>query len=366
MPLEYYPREGVYWVRGRPGDGEKYIRRSLRTADEAIAEAAVREIDAAARKRRILGPDASKPQDELTFNSAVGLYSPSRSDARYLIPVVKKIGKERVKDITPAAVRALARQLYPDASTDTWQRQVITPVRSVINNAHELGRCSPIRIKAFDQKERVKQDVLRGKQSRVPRTPGSWAWLLAFCEVADPRDAALAYFMFRHGYRVGQSVAMKRRDDMDLGAARVRVHASKGHPAHWVDLDPEEVVMIANLAPPFRRAGADHVFRIPSANNGALHGRWQTACKRAGIEYLSPHEAGRHGYGTEMIVRQRVDPVTAAEDKWSDPSVMLKTYAHAEGGRDRVRDAFMAGKEAARTQAVQPKSVAGVKGMARK
>jgi len=357
MALEIYSRGNVWWVKGRPADSGEYIRKSLGTSDKDLAEAAVRSIEGAARKRRILGPDAPRVEDQLTFNAALDLYNPSERDASYLMPIVKKIGNYRVRDITPASVRSLAKQLYPTASTDTWQRQVLTPVRSVINNAHELGKCPPIRIKAFDKKERVKQDVARGTQSRVPKEPGSWPWVLAFCAVADPRDAALAYFMFRHGYRVGQSVAMTRSKDMDLSAGRVRVHASKGHPAHWVELDPEEVVMIANLAPPRRSAGADRVFRIPNYKNGALYRRWAAACDKAGIAHLKPHAAGRHGYGTEMIVRQGVDPVTAADNLWSDPSVMLRTYSHTEDAQAKVRDAFRAGLEAARTPGVQPETV---------
>lgn len=351
MPLEKYPRGAVWWVRGRPGDGDKYVRQSLGTSDEAIAEAAVDELNRKARQRRILGPDAPKAEDELTFSAAVLLYPAKPQQARYLVPIVRRIGKLRVKDITPAFIRDLAPKMMPDASTDTWQRQIATPIRSVINHAHELGRCPPIRFRAFTKKERVAQDVARGKQSRVPKAPGSWPWVLAFFSVADPRDAALAYFMFRHGYRVSQSVAMTRKHDMDLSAGRVRVHASKGHPAHWVDLDPEEVVMIANLEPPYRSAGADRVFRIPSARNGALYARWRAACKKAGIDYLPPHAAGRHGYGTEMVVRQKVDPVSAATDKWSDPSVMLKTYAHSVDSAQIVRDAMTAGRAAAKRSA---------------
>lgn len=81
MPLELYPRGGVWWVRGRPADGDQYVRQSLGTSDEAIAEAAVRELEAAARKRRILGPDAPKAEDEITFGACVMLYRASPRDA---------------------------------------------------------------------------------------------------------------------------------------------------------------------------------------------------------------------------------------------------------------------------------------------
>jgi integrase len=364
MPLEIYPRGSIYWVRGYPADGDEYIRKSLRTSEPEIAEAAAREIEAAFRKRRILGPDAPKPQDEITFSACVILYDASPRDAGYLKPIVRRIGKMPVREITPAFVRKLAKAMFPDASTDTWMREVVSPIRSVINNAHELGKCAPIRIRAYDKAERVKQDVARGKPSRVPKKPGSWPWVLAFCEAADPRDAALAYFMFRHGYRITQSIEMTRKEDMDLSSGRVRVHASKGHPAHWVELDPEEVAMIANLPAPYRGQARKRVFGISGGRSGALYRRWKATCERAGIEYLPPHSAGRHGYGTEMVVRQQIDPISAADNLWADPSVMLKTYSHSESAQAKVRDAFRAGLEAARTSPVQPQTQTDVKKLA--
>lgn len=365
--LEKYPRGNVWWVRGRRPDNDEYIRESLGTSDPEIADAKIREIYAAARKRRILGPDAPKPEDELTFAACVLRYDAPDRQAQYLKPIVKKIGRELVAKITPQSVRQLAKRMYPDASTDTWQRQVITPIRSVINNAHELGLCPPIRIKAFDKAERVKQDVARGKQSRVPKVPGSWPWVLAFCDAArelgKPRYAALAYFMFRHGYRLTQSIEMTRKDDMDLSAGIVRVHASKGHPAHWVQLDPEEVVMIANLPTAYRGEARKRVFTIAGGRSGAFYRDWAAICVHAGIEGLKPHAAGRHGYGTEMVVRQKVDPVSASENLWSDPSVMLRTYSHSDDAQAKVRDAFRAGLEAARTPIVQAENQEQRKGL---
>lgn len=349
--LEIYLRGRIWWVRGTRPDNERYIRESLRTSDEALAEAKVDEIYRKARQRRILGPDAPKPEDELTFAGAFQLYPAKPKEATYLIPILRRCGRMLVKDMTPEFIRGLGRQMMPGASTDTWQRQIVTPIRAVINYAHDLGKCPPIRVRRYSERERIAQDQLRGKESRVKGTPGSWGWLLAFMEHADPRDAALAYFMFRHGYRITQSIAMTRSKDMDLENRRVRVHAAKGHPAHWVELDTEEVVMIANLPLPYRGKARDRVFGI-GGRAGALYRRWQATCKRAGIDYIPPHDEGRHGFGTEMVVRQGVDPVTAAAGRWSDPSVMLRTYAHPENSEAVVRDAFRAG----RTQAVQARA----------
>jgi integrase len=57
---------------------------------------------------------------------------------------------------------------------------------------------------------------------------------------------------------------------------------------------------------------------------------WLATCRRAGIAHLTPHEAGRHGFGTETVVRQRIDVATAAKlGGWRDPTVLLRRYAHA-------------------------------------
>ncbi len=356
--LEIYPRGRHWWIRGTRPDNDEYVRKSLGTTDEAVAKAKLEEIYREARKRRILGPDAPKPEEQLVFAKAVLEYPAHGREIAYLKAIVKRIGQRLVKDITPAYVRKLAKDMHPYAATDTWQRQVLTPIRSVINHAHELGMCPPIRIKAFDKDERIRQDRFRGIVSRQERTPGSWPWLLAFIEHADPRDAALAYFMFTTGARIGQSIAMTRSKDMDLGKCRLQLPATKGHPQQWVDIDPDLRNMIASLPNAYRGAAQDRVFRLGgTGKNGALYERWEAACKAAGIEPLKPHAAGRHGYGTEMIVRQGVDaPSAAREGRWSNPAVMLKTYSHPEGSKERVRAAMDAGKAAARTPGVRGKT----------
>lgn len=357
MPLELYRRGSVYWVRGRAADGDRYVRTSLGTSDPALAEAAQREIESAARKRRLLGRDAPGVEDELTFSAAVLAYEASPRDKAYLVPIVKKIGRLKVKAITPAHVRRLARELLPDAATDTWQRQVLTPVRAVINNAHELGLCPPIRIRAFDRDERLKQDRLRGTESRVPKAPGSWPWLRAFMAAADPRDAALAFFMFTTGARLGQSTEMRRATDLDLSGGRVRLPAAKGHPAQWIEILPELVVLIANLRRPRNRNAWGLVFYTAAGHASAIYRRWRRACTAAGIAYIAPHAAGRHGFGTEMIVRQGLDPVTVAQaGRWASPIVPMKTYAHAEDTATKIRAALKAGQETAEGAAAPPQA----------
>ena len=82
----------------------------------------------------------------------------------------------------------------------------MTPASAVINNAHEQDGTPPIRVKPYDKFERIAQDILRGKLSRVERTPSDKEWIEAFCRAADPFYAALVQFMFETAARIDQAV----------------------------------------------------------------------------------------------------------------------------------------------------------------
>lgn len=355
--LELYLRGSTWWVKGRVEGHEQYYRESLGTSVEAVAKAKVRDIEAAALKRAVLGRDAPKPEERLTFADAVLMHEPNGNDVSYLTKLLPELGGKLVSDITPKLVKQLAKKLYPNASVDTWQRQVIVPARAVINAAHEQGLCPPIRVKAFTKNERMAQDRARGKDSGVKRKPGSWEWVLAFMEHAEPRQAAMALFMFTTGARISQTMAMKRKGDLDVFGKRVRLPAAKGHPAQWVDILPEVAVAIVKLEKPEGKLNQERVFYYAGQRSGWFYRKWRSACKDAGIEYLPPHAAGRHGFGTELIVRQGIDPATtAALGRWSSAKVLLDTYAHAEGGSASVHQAFQSGLNSARTKSVQAKS----------
>lgn len=346
MALTVYKRNSKWWIKGRINrlPASKYYRQSLgapSTMPESEAKAIAWEFEQDEIKRALLGE-----QEVLTFEKAVLLYNPPPADAKFLLKIISVIGKELIKDIKPARVRQIAKELYPMASADTWQRQVVTPIRAVINNAHDHGKCPPIRIRGFTKAERLKQDKLRGKESRQAKVPGSWEWIEAFREHASPRIGALALFMFTTGARLTQSIEINDTSDLDLQNGRVLLPEAKGHEAQWIDLIPEVVADLANL----------------ETRNGRLFGYqyrygvykpWKKAVEKAGIEMILPHAAGRHGFGTELIVRQGLDAVTVAkEGRWATPTVPLNTYAHPSDSTKRVHDAF-------RTKPVQTKSRTG-------
>jgi integrase len=220
-----------------------------------------------------------------------------------------------VREITGEAVRNSARALYPDAKTATWNRQVIVPTQAIINYASELGWCSPIKVKRFPVDAETK-------------TPATLEWVNAFATQATEDDlphlAALCLFMFGTAARIGEAVRMTW-DDVDLQTGTAFLRGFKPKP--WrreAHMPPRVISALANI--PSNRDSSELVFKY--SEQSSTNKVWRNVCDRAGIEYLSPH-CCRHGFATSML-QQGFDVVTVAKrGGWKDPSVVLRTYAHA-------------------------------------
>lgn len=294
MPLEIYIRGRVYWVKGRIEYDGRPITRYYRQSTGALTEQGATDRCAAERDRQIRRNLFGEEAPRLTFADAVVLYDPKPKDVPFLVKLLESLGNRPIEQITGKEVRDLGPVLYPDASTDTWQRQVVTPARAVINNAHELGKAPMIRIRAYSEMERIRQDEKRGKQSRVERTPSTRDWVDSFCGAADPYNAALVRFMFETGARIDQAVSLKP-SDLELMNLRVWLKSAKGHAAQWVTISQEMVVELANLSPKRpqnRRTGETLPPRVFGyASRTGYRKAWATICKAAGIEYLGAHEA---------------------------------------------------------------------------
>jgi integrase len=346
MPLEPYLRGSTWWAKGRVeylgAAITEYYRCSTGASDESGARAWCRDEEERRVRRHLLGDEKA-----LTFAEAVMLYEPDSKTAAYLIPITAKIGSQLVRDITPKVIRDLGAELYPDASTDTWIRHVVSPARAVINNAHDLGKCPPIRIKGYSREERVLQDRKRGKRSRVKKQPGSWEWLLKFRAHADRRHAALALTMFVTGARISQAIEMHPGKHCDLQNGRICIPGAKGHDDRWLDIPPELVTELANLPPLYPRGWArkkENLRLFGFADRSSPRKGWAKACKEAGIPLIPFHAAGRHGFGQEMNVRQPIDEKAAGEfGGWADTGLMRRTYTHAENTSGKVHQAFYAG-----------------------
>lgn len=281
------------------------------------------------------------------------MYPANSKTAAYLIPITEEWGDKMLSSIAPKDVRDLAPKLYPDASTDTWTRQVITPVRAVINNFRDTDSGDLFHVKGYTKQERVRQDKRRGKRSRVRKEPGSWEWLLKFRQHASQRHAALALTMFVTGARISQAIAMHPTLHCRLDDGKICIPGAKGHDDRWLDIPAELVAELRALPVKWPRGTArrpENLRLFGFADRSSPRKGWAKACKAAGIPYIPFHAAGRHGFGQEMNVRQSVDEKAAGQfGGWSDTALMKRTYTHAEEVSGKVHEAFYRGlKEAQR------------------
>lgn len=349
--LEIYQRGSSWWVRGRVEyQGvpiTDYYRRSIGPLGQSQARRWADEEEERQIRKHLFGEENS-----LTFSEAILLYNADAKTAEYLTPLVPEIGKRYLSEISPQSILDLGPKLMPDASTDTWIRQIVTPVRSVMNNAHHLGKGPAISIKGYSNEERIRQDKRRGKKSRVKKQPGSWEWLLRFRQHAPQRHAALALFMFATGARISQAIEMHPDKHLKLDMNMACVPGAKGHDDRWLTL-PKVVVDELKALPELYPRGWDKKDRdnlrvFGFADRSSPRKGWTKACDEAGIPVLGFHAAGSHGFGQEMNVRQRIDEKAAgAFGGWSDTNLMKRVYTHEEETAGKIHDAFQRGLEKA-------------------
>lgn len=350
MPLEPFKRGETWYARGRVEYNGRpitdYIRESTGASSESGARDWINEREDREIRRHVVGEE-----HVFTFQDAVMLYKADKMMARYLIPLLKELGNIPVRKITPQQIKNLGPKLYPSNSTDTWRRWVVTPARRVINNANKLRPdvCPPIRIEGYSKAERIKQDTQRGKQSRVPKVPGDWEWVLRFRSKASKRHGAAALLMFMTGARIGQVVDMRPAHVKRLDEGIIIIPAAKGHAERELVIPKELMLALQAITPTTPRGWPRKPENLRvfgwASRTGPLSG-WRTACKEAKIPYLPPHSSGRHGFGQEMRVRQKVDKKAVESfGGWSPEGDMVdRTYTHAEAAEGKIHKALRTGR----------------------
>lgn len=319
-------KRGPFWHYSFTIAGRR-IRASTKTTDKRLAAEIASTEENRQRSAAIHGPAAV-----LTFGEAVALYLQAKKSPRFLLPILDAFGQTRVASLSGDALRRTARTLYPFGCAATLNRQFISPTQAVINHAADLGYCARISVRRF-------------KVDKRERLAGDWPWIEAFHKASNqaskPGIGAMALLMFTTGARIGQATRLTWAG-IDMSRSTVTLPAAKGHGAREAHLVPETLAAIASLSLP-GLLPRDKVFGY--ATKDTAHKHWNKIVKLAGLPKLTPHEAGRHGFGTQMIVRAGVDPVTAARaGGWASPRVMLDTYAHASKSGAAVASAFAKGK----------------------
>lgn len=308
-------KRGKIWHYEFSLDGKRY-RGSTGQTDKKEAEKVAERIKAQNRLA------VKAPADHLSFAQCVNLYVKDGGEQRFLAPILRHFAKTLVKNINGLVVREAAKRLYPKAEPSTWNRQVLTPVKAVINRAADNGLCDPITIKRFP--EPIRQ-----------RPAASKEWIEKFVEAAlamdMPETAAIVRFMFETGARVSEACRLEWKD-VSLDSGRVFLERTKTEP-RTVFVTERTVGLLRSL--PAR----GRVFA--ASNRSTVHKRIYAVCQNSGLAKFSSHELGRHGFYTEMIVKNRVDPKTAARLGGSKSvRLVMETYVSPDEDRGIIDEVF--------------------------
>lgn len=304
MPLSLYRRGKVWHYRGTvgPPGARRKLRGTCRTEVKAEAEAFITAKEAREWKRGVYGPEAVT-----TFAQAAIIYRASGKPTRFLDRVEDYWRDTPIREITPGQIRQAAISLYQQCSAATRNRQVIVPTVAIINHAAEAELCQKITVKRFPVETKVKKPV-------------TWAWVTEFMSSSSAHLGALACFMFLTGARISEALSL-RWTDVDFSTHSALIRQTKIGAERRAHLPPSLIITLANI--PWREG---KVFRY--THRHTVDKSWRNACRRAGIEMLSPH-CCRHGFATAAL-QAGIDVVTVAKlGGWKSPQHVFQTYGHA-------------------------------------
>lgn len=311
-------KRGDVWHYSFTVDGKRY-RGTSGTPDKRLAEDIAIKHEGRVRRAAVHGSEAV-----LTFAEALALYADDGKDTRFTIPLLDYFGKWKVSAISGPEIRKAAKILYPKASPATWNRQVITPARAIVNHAADAKRMQKI-------------SVTRFKEEKPKRPAGSKEWIEAFCIAAKklnmPETAAVARFMFETATRVSEACRLTW-DDVSLQEGWAYLAKTKTTPRK-VFLTRAMVIDLANI----RSLHLTLVFA--AANRSTIKKRVDKVINEAGLYRLTSHEFGRHGFATEMIVRNQIDVATTADHGgWKSRRLLMETYVEGDADRDVIDRVF--------------------------
>ncbi len=317
--LELKNRNGVWYAVGTIAG--KRIRESLGTRDKQVAEQIRAQYEARLWKSHTYGEEAVR-----LFEEAATSYMQQGGESRFLAPIIKHFKGRAIGTIKPAELRSMAMTIYPMAAPTTRNRQAIAPARAVINHGHDLGWCSPIKVKMFDVPK-------SNKHKPVDRD-----WLNAFMSQADKDKlfhlSAIVLFMNQTGARVSEATRLMG-EHVDLGKRIAMLEKTKTDEWSVRHLTGELVTRIAALG----LVEGEPVFRYTDTK--AVNRRIIAVCKRAEIEKRTTHSAGRHSFGTNAMAVPDAD-IKAAMDAggWKSAKLFLETYVHSHDAGKKLAEKF--------------------------
>lgn len=287
MPLKLVRRKGSahHYLRGTVR-GQR-IFETTGTDDRKAADAIRVQREAQLLKRSVFGPGAT-----VTFAEAAVSYLAAGGEATYLGTQDEKTDKwslllgrfydDNVGAIGQDEADRAAQEIYPGTKASTRIRCCYAPLKSVLNHAAQRKWCPPPAI----ENPAVEAVVTRYS------SPERLAKLLPECA---PK---LRLFVMVSAYTGGRLSEILRIDwDRDVFLARRTIMLWKTKEQQRAVYIPDPLIEDLAAVPEAARRGP--MFHWSDKTH--VHKPLKAACKRAGVEYLPPHQQGRHTYATWLM-----------------------------------------------------------------
>lgn len=307
-----------YQIQGTcPYTGE-FVRQGTRTRSRKVAEDKLRLL-LESRRDRALNGDHSVAN----FADAVAEYLAKGGEERYIDPLLTAFAKTRLVDLKDTDISLFCSEHYPNAKASTLVRHVYGPVQWIWQAAVNAKLAQP---RTF-----ARPTIKRTQAKYAPSDDWTKKVLLACTN--DNQRCALVFMTFS-GARASEVVDIKVKDH-DIERATIRLVRTKGGYSREVALPPFVNAALAKLphadpeAPLFGYASRYSLVRI-----------LKRTCKRAGVEHLSPHKAGRHTFAARLLRQGASLKEVQEAGGWKDIGVVARTYAHLEASAvaSRVRN----------------------------
>ncbi len=314
MPLKLIPpkagRNPNFRVRGTHMG--YYVDRTCGTSTKAVAQKVLASIKGEIEAGRVA------QKGDPTFASAAIAYLSVGGEKRFLGPLNNWFGETPLKNIDQIMLDKAAKEIYPDASPATRNRQVYTPILAILGHAGLATK--------------FKRPKGAQGNARVAFLEPEQAWrLIESAEAADPEIAALMTLCLYTGMRASEALGL-RCEDVVLKEGAAYVGRTKNGDPRAVHLPQAAIVALANHPRGLDRA--DRVFRwvkTDPKSSMAFYGLLKEIYAKAGVDPKgAPVHILRHTYATWMRRYANADERDLTDTgAWRDRG-SVRRYVHTQ------------------------------------
>lgn len=310
MPLKLvrYPKRSDHWYIRGTVRGQAVFESTGTNVKEA-ADALRIKRESGLLDRSVFGPGAT-----VTFLEAAVSYLEAGGEKRMVGPLVDHFKTTQLARVDQAAVDDAAKALFPNAGPATRKRHVHGPISAILNHAAGKGWVVAPKLKH----PKVPEPVTRWS------TPERLAKLLPHCA---PPLRLLVVLLTYTGARLSEALRVDWDRDVNLSQRTIILRRTKNGKMRALHVPDALLIELASV-PEARRAG--RMFHWSDKRH--VHKPLRTACKRAGVDYLPPHQQGRHTYATWLRSYAGLDLAGIREAGGWESIQSVARYAHVSPG----------------------------------